>query len=51
MAYAAADFRIERLMEWGVYRIYGHPGDGTNSIPTTLRKSGGTEEAGSHKAG
>jgi pyruvate dehydrogenase (quinone) len=28
MAETVADFLIERLMEWGVSRIYGYPGDG-----------------------
>jgi hypothetical protein len=34
-----------------VRRIYGYPGDGINSVTTTLRKAGGTEEgeADSHK--
>ena len=34
-----------------VRRIYGYPGDGIDSIATTLRKEIGTEEgeAGSHK--
>jgi hypothetical protein len=31
-------------MEWGGSRIYGYPGDAINSITTTLRKAGGTEE-------
>jgi pyruvate dehydrogenase (quinone) len=35
-----ADFLIERLMEWGVCRIYGHPGDGINGITAALRKGG-----------
>jgi hypothetical protein len=26
MAETVADFLIERLMEWGVSRIYGYPG-------------------------
>jgi thiamine pyrophosphate-dependent acetolactate synthase large subunit-like protein len=25
---------IEHLMEWGVIRIYGNPGDGMNGITT-----------------
>ena len=28
MAETVVDFLIERLMEWGVSRIYGYPGDG-----------------------
>lgn len=26
------DFRVERLAEWGVTRVYGYPGDGINAI-------------------
>lgn len=28
----ASDFLMRRLMEWGVTRIYGYPGDGINGI-------------------
>jgi hypothetical protein len=44
MADTVANFLIARLTEWSVRRIYGYPGDGINSITTTLRKAGGTEE-------
>ncbi|MGB6740572.1 MAG: thiamine pyrophosphate-requiring protein [Candidatus Cybelea sp.] len=27
-----SDFLLERLVEWGFYRIYGYPGDGINGI-------------------
>ena len=40
MAETVADFLIERLMEWGVSRIYGYPGDGINGITAALRKGG-----------
>src|SRR5215212_11409685 len=40
MAETVADFLIERLMEWGVSRIYGYPGDGINGITTALRRGG-----------
>ena len=32
MAATVSDFMLERLSEWGVDRIYGHPGDGINGI-------------------
>ena len=35
-----SDFLIERLMQWGVTRIYGYPGDGISGITTALRKLG-----------
>lgn len=40
MARTVADFLVERLMEWGVTRIYGYPGDGINGITTALRRGG-----------
>ena len=40
MAETVADFLVERLMEWGVSRIYGYPGDGINGITAALRKGG-----------
>ncbi|AOZ10612.1 thiamine pyrophosphate-requiring protein [Cupriavidus malaysiensis] len=27
-----ADFVLKRLREWGIYRIYGYPGDGINGL-------------------
>jgi len=32
MADKVVAFVIEHLMEWGVSRIYGYPGDGINGI-------------------
>src|SRR3954469_10457513 len=32
MPNTAADFMLERLLEWGINRIYGYPGDGINGI-------------------
>ena len=40
MAETVADFLVERLMEWGVSRIYGYPGDGINGITAALRRGG-----------
>ncbi len=40
MAGTVAAFVIERLMEWGILRIYSYLGDGTNGINAALRKGG-----------
>ncbi len=32
MAETASDFLIKRIVEWGITRIYGYPGDGINGI-------------------
>jgi len=40
MAETVADFLIERLMKWGVSRLYGYPDDGINGITTALRRGG-----------
>ena len=40
MADTVAAIVIERLMEWGVFRIYNHPRDGVNGITATLCKGG-----------
>jgi pyruvate dehydrogenase (quinone) len=37
MAKTSADILIERLIEWGVDTIFGHPGDGVNGIFEALR--------------
>src|SRR5438552_15843810 len=37
MAKSVAEFTIERLIEWGVKRIYGYPGDGINGLMGALR--------------
>jgi pyruvate dehydrogenase (quinone) len=44
MADTVVAFVIEHLMEWGVSRIYGYPGDGINGITAALCK-GGDEDA------
>lgn len=36
----ASDFLIQRLLEWGVRRIYGYPGDGINGIMGALGRAG-----------
>src|SRR3954471_9805534 len=39
MAETSADFLIARLIEWGVSRIYGYPGDGINGILGALDRA------------
>jgi hypothetical protein len=49
MADTVANLLIDASPNGDVRWIDGYPGDGINSITTTLRKSGGTEgEVGSH---
>jgi hypothetical protein len=45
MAETVADLLIERLTEWGAYRIYGYPGYGINDVTTALRKRARTWQA------
>jgi pyruvate dehydrogenase (quinone) len=37
----AADFLLERLMEWGITTVYGYPGDGINGIMGAFRRAEG----------
>lgn len=32
MAETVSDFMLQRLYEWGIYRIYGYPGDGHRAL-------------------
>lgn len=32
MAKQVCDFLLERLLEWGLTRLFGFPGDGINGI-------------------
>src|SRR5438552_10090752 len=32
MSQTVAQFMLQRLVDWGVKRIYGYPGDGTNGL-------------------
>src|SRR5438270_12964923 len=36
MAKTVGSFLLHRLVEWGIERIYGYPGDGINGIVTAL---------------
>src|SRR5437588_10158230 len=40
MAETVSDFLVKRLLQWGVSRIYGYPGDGIGGITAALRKAG-----------
>jgi pyruvate dehydrogenase (quinone) len=46
MADAVADFLIERLVEWGISRIYGYPGDVKKGITAALCKN---KDEGAHR--
>ena len=39
MATTVGDFLVSRLIEWGVTRIYGYPGDGINGILGALDRA------------
>src|SRR5262245_66230344 len=40
MSRNASDFLLQRLVAWGVRRIYGYPGDGINGILGALGRIG-----------
>lgn len=40
MARTTSDFLLERVLAWGVRRIYGYPGDGINGILGALERVG-----------
>ena len=40
MSRKVSDFLLQRLLEWGVRRIYGYPGDGINGILGALGRIG-----------
>ena len=44
MARTVSDQLIERLVEWGVHRVYGYPGDGINGVMGALRRAAGKVE-------
>ena len=41
-----SDFVVERLLQWGVRRIFGYPGDGINGVIGALRRAGAGSPAG-----
>src|SRR6184192_1551594 len=40
MAQTVGDFITQRLIEWGIRRVYGYPGDGINGVMAGLRHAG-----------
>src|SRR5690348_10361592 len=44
MTTLVGDFIIERLVEWGVHRIYGYPGDGINGLMGAMNRADGKVE-------
>src|ERR1051325_1573126 len=41
MSKTVGDFLVERLLAWGVRRVYGYPGDGINGVLGALRRAQG----------
>ena len=41
MTVTAADFLMERLLAWGVRRIFGYPGDGINGLVAAIARTKG----------
>src|SRR3984893_12079138 len=39
MAETTSDFLVSRLLQWGVKRVYGYPGDGINGIMGALDRA------------
>ena len=39
MAQQVSDFIVERLISWGIGRVYGYPGDGINGVMGALNRA------------
>lgn len=39
MSATVSDFILDRLVEWGVKRIYGYPGDGINGLTAAVQRA------------
>src|ERR1700709_326387 len=39
MAQTVGDFVAQRIVEWGINRIYAYPGDGINGVIAGIRKN------------
>ncbi|HEY8966667.1 MAG TPA: thiamine pyrophosphate-requiring protein [Candidatus Methylacidiphilales bacterium] len=39
MKQSVGDFLVQRLIEWGIPRVFGYPGDGINGVMTALHRS------------
>jgi pyruvate dehydrogenase (quinone) len=44
MSLLVADYILARIREWGVYRVFGYPGDGINAIVGAFERAGGDPE-------
>ncbi|HZR47010.1 MAG TPA: thiamine pyrophosphate-requiring protein [Candidatus Manganitrophaceae bacterium] len=44
MGQTVSDFLVQRLLDWGITRIYGYPGDGINGIMGALNRAGDRPE-------
>jgi pyruvate dehydrogenase (quinone) len=44
MAQTVGDFLVNRLHEWGVWKIFGYPGDGINGVFGALNRADGKIE-------
>ena len=40
MGKTVSDFLVQKLLDWGITRIYGYPGDGINGIMGALNRAG-----------
>src|SRR4051812_35384933 len=40
MSHTVGDFIVQRLLDWGIQRVYAYPGDGINGITSAMRKAG-----------
>ncbi len=45
MSYSVSDFIIDRMIEWGVHRVYGFPGDGIGSFDGALGRADRDDKA------
>src|SRR5207244_2314157 len=41
MTQSTSDFLVKRLIDWGVHRVYGYPGDGINGVFGALNRVDG----------
>lgn len=44
MSETVSDFLVQRLLDWGITRLYGYPGDGINGIMGALGRAGNRPE-------
>ena len=41
MAQNTSDFLVKRLIDWGIHRVFGYPGDGINGVMGALNRADG----------